>query len=289
MAHYDMDSSSPDTASMIPVDRAVLQQLVIKLLQRKGMFVAEAEIVAERMIEADLRQRPGDGAGSLPEYLEAIDLGDIDPRARIITVSETPAIAVLDGGSGMGHVGTTRAMQMAAEKVGGVGTGCVLIRNSRPCGDLGGIARLAANQGLIGLVTTSFDEDSDSAAGDYGVAWAVPSPDGTAPLVQRERSLHLGAAVSILCDVLTAGLAGADPRPRRRKPVRAANMVEYSLMAVSPDKFGARDAFFSKWKSLWSNDATECDPGAVTTVPLLTSDARQLAQLAAKIKFPVTW
>ena len=284
-----MDSSSPDPASVIQVDRAVLQQLVVKLLQRKGMFVAEAEIVAERMIEADLRQRPGDGAGSLPEYLEVIDLGDIDPRARIITVSETPAIAVLDGSSGMGHVGTTRAMQMAVEKANAVGTGCVLIRNSRPCGDLGGIARLAANQGLIGLVTTSFDEDSESAAGDYGVAWAVPSPDGAAPLIQRECSLRLGAAVSILCDVLTAGLAGADPRPRRRKPVRVANTVEYTLMAVSPEKFGARDAFFSKWKSLWPNDATECEQRDAATVPLQTSDARRLAELAAKIKFAVTW
>ena len=117
MALQDMDSSSPDPASVIQADRATLQQLVIKLLQRKGMFVAEAEIVAERMIEADLQQRPGDGAGSLPEYLEAIDLGDIDPRARLITVSETPAIAVLDGSSGMGHVGTTRAMLMAAYAV----------------------------------------------------------------------------------------------------------------------------------------------------------------------------
>ncbi len=284
-----MDSSSPDPASVIPVDRATLQQLVIKLLQRKGMFVAEAEIVAERMIEADLRQRLNEGAGSLTEYLEVIDLGDIDPRARIITVSETPAIAVLDGSSGMGQVGTTRAMQMAVEKANTVGTGCVLIRNSRPCGDLGGIARLAAKQGLIGLITTSFDEDSESAAGDYGVAWAVPSPDGAAPLIQRERSLRLGAAVSILCDVLSAGLAGADPRPRRRKPVRAANTVEYSLMAIRPDKFGSRDTCFAKWKSLWSDDATESEQRDATTVPLLISDARRLAELAAKIKFPVTW
>src|SRR5258708_22112014 len=101
-----MDSSNLDPASTLQVDRSTLQQLAIKLWQRKGMFAAEAEIVAERMIEADVQLRFGEGVGTLPDYLDAMDLGDIDPRARIITVVESPAIAMLDGSTGMGHVAT---------------------------------------------------------------------------------------------------------------------------------------------------------------------------------------
>jgi LDH2 family malate/lactate/ureidoglycolate dehydrogenase len=285
-----MDTSNPDPASLVYVDRATLQQLAVKLLQRKGMFAAEAEIVAERMIEADLRQRPADGTGSLAEYLEAMDLGDIDPRARTLTVSETPAIAVLDGSTGMGHVAATRAMLMCVEKAIAVGTGCVSVRNSRLCGDLGGIVRLAANQGLIGLITTSFDEGESGAADEINMAWAIPAPDGAVPLVERGRSRHPDGELSILCSVLSAGLAGADPHPRKRKAVRVANTVEYGLMAVSPDKFGTRDAFHAKWKPLWSNDAaTGGDPAAATTVPLQSSVAGRLAELAAKTKFAVSW
>ena len=245
-----MDSSNLDPNSVVQVDRAMLRQLVVKLLQRKGMFVAEAEIVAERMMEADLLQRSGEGVGSLPEYLNAMDLGDIDPRARIITVTETPAIAVLEGSTGMGHVATTKAMLMAAEKANAVGTGTVQIRNSRPCGDLGGLVRLAANQGLIGVVTTSLDPGANATPGHHDLAWAIPAPDGAAPLIQRVRSGSLDGGISILCGVLSAGLAGADAIPHKRKAAHAANSVEYSLVAISPDKFGVRDTFFAKWKAL---------------------------------------
>lgn len=279
-----MDSSNLNPPAVVQADRVTLQQLVIKLLQRKGMFAAEAEIVAERMIEADLQQRSGEGVGSLPEYLEAMDLGDIDPRARMITVSETPAIAVLDGSTGIGHVATSKAMLIAVEKAGAVGTGSVVVKNSRPCGDLGGVARLAAMQGMIGLVTTSFDDGAES----LGWAWAVPAPPGAAPYVQRERSSNLAGAFSILC-ILSAGLAGADPLPRKRKAARAANVVEYNLTAISPDKFGSWDAFSSKWKSLWHTTVNVEDQTASTTVPLQPTDAQRLAELAAKVKFPVSW
>ena len=283
-----MDSPNFEPSSVIQVDRATLQQLVVKLLQRKGMFVAEAEIVAERMIEADLLQRSDEGVGSLPEYLDAMDLGDIDPRARIMTITETPAVAVLDGSTGMGHLATTKAMLLAVEKAKVVGTGTVVIKNSRPCGDLGGIASLAANQGLIGMVTTSLDLGSDAIAGTHNLAWAISAPDGAAPLICRERTQSMNGGISLLCHVLSAGLAGADMQPHKRKANRAANSIEYSLVAISQETFGTRNAFFSKWKSLWP-DAAARDQSVGTTVPIRPADAQRLTELAAKIKFALTW
>lgn len=273
--------TSPSPA--VQVDRTTLQQLIVKLLQRKGMFVAEAEIVAERMIDANGDGRPQDGAGSLSEILEAMDLGDIDPRARVITVSETPAIAVLDGSTGVGHVATTKAMLLAVEKAAVVGTGSVVIKNSRPGGDLGAIARLAASHGQIGLVATSFPEERDT------IAWAVPHPDGGRALVQRAPHEGLDGPLAAFGAVLSAGLAGGDPLPRKRKAVRAANLVEYSLMAFSHDVFGSKDAFSSKWNSFLATETVADNPGSSATVALPQADAEQLAELASKIKFTVTW
>lgn len=274
-----MTSPSPK----VQVDRTTLQQLIVKLLQRKGMFIAEAEIVAERMIDADSDGRPQDGAGALPEILDAMDLGDIDPRARVITISETPAIAVLDGSTGVGHVATTKAMLMAVEKAAAVGTGTVIIRNSRPCGDLGGIARLAAGRDQIGMVATSFPDGHDM------LAWSVPRPDGRRPMVQRHRHEGLDLQFASFGAILSAGLAGGDSPPRKRKAVRAANLVEYSLMAISQDLFGAREALASKWKTFMADDSAAAAGDSRSTVTIQASDAQRLAELAAKIKFAVTW
>lgn len=280
-----MESSS-NPATVVSVDREILQQLVVKLLQRKGMFAAEAEIVAERMIEADLCQNSAAGVGSLPEYLDAMDLGDIDPRARLISLSDTPAAAMVDGSTGIGHVATTKAMLMAVEKARGSGVGMVVIRNSRPAGDLGGVARLAAVQGLIGLAATSYDAAVES-ADEPTVAWSYPNPDGGLPIVQREPGGRIGPPLSLLLQALSAGLASADPPPRKRKAVRAANQVEYTMVAINPETFAARDAWLNKWQSLWSTTALPSQDGSL--VPLPEQTARTLAELAAKVKFAVPW
>lgn len=282
-----MEPSCSDSTLVIEVDRPTLHQLIVKLLQRKGMFAAEGEIVAERMIEADLQRRFGDGAGTLWEYLDAMDLGDIDPRARVITVNETAATAVLDGSTGMGHVAATKAVLMAIEKANAVGTGTVVVKNSRPCGDLGGIASLATRQGLLGLVTTSFDEGGNDPSTNHDLAWSIPSTDPATPLTHRQQSRNASPSLQLLCGVLSASLSGSGSTSRKRKAVRAANSVDYGIIAVSPEKMGTREAFIA---SLYSVSSPPIPlPLNGSTVPLQSSDASRLAELAAKIKFPVTW
>lgn len=280
-----MESSSSDSNLVIEVDRIELQQLIVKLLQRKGMFAAEGEIVAERMIEADLQRRFGDGTGTLAEYLEAMDLGDIDPRARLITVNETAATAVLDGSTGMGHVAATRAVMMAAEKANAVGTATVVVKNSRPCGDLGGVASLAARLGLVGLVTTNFEEGGNDSGANHDLAWSIPSADQTAPIVHRHLSRGVAPSLQMLCGVLSASLSGA--AQRKRKAVRVANSVDYGIIVVSPEKMGTRAAFME------SLHFEPSPPVAVqlncATVPLQAADAKRLSDLALKVKFPVSW
>jgi LDH2 family malate/lactate/ureidoglycolate dehydrogenase len=284
-----MEASNDCSGSIVEIERGMIQKLITKLLQRKGMFAAEAEIVAERMIEADLDRRAEEGAGTLPQYLEAMDLGDIDPRARMITVSETPSIAVVDGSSGIGHVAATRAMQIAIEKGREIGTGTVVVKNSRPGGDLGGIARLAASAGLIGVVTTSFEDQSETPAA-HDLAWSLPGPVGLQPIIQRESRKSLGSTAVILCGILSAGLAGADLIRRKKKGLRAANLVEYCLVAIEPGLFGSRDALLEKWRPLWSGAGdVSTEPQTSQTIPYSKTVAKLLAELATKIKLPPTW
>ena len=126
----------------VPVEP--LRQWVIDVLCHEAMFPVEAAAGADRLIEADLRGIPSHGTRALPRYLEQMQAGGIDPRATILTERDTPAMAVLNGGKGLGHVAATHAMQMAIAKAREVGTGTVAVRASQHFGAAQVYAMMAA-------------------------------------------------------------------------------------------------------------------------------------------------
>jgi LDH2 family malate/lactate/ureidoglycolate dehydrogenase len=177
----------PDQEIAVPVD--VLKRLIVTVLIRKGMFEVEADIVAARMTEADLRGIHSHGSRTLGKYLDAIDAGDIDPRAMSITACETPAIAVIEASGGMGHVAATRGMELAIAKAREVGTGTVIIKKGQYYGAAGVYTMLAAKEGMIGFSTTSTGTATVAAYGstqpgtaNNALSWAIPTSSG-APFI----------------------------------------------------------------------------------------------------------
>ncbi len=176
-----------DQEISVPVD--VLKKLIVTVLVRKGMFEVEADIVAARMTEADLRGIHSHGSRTLGKYVAAIDAGDIDPRAISITACETPAIAVIEASGGMGHVAATRGMELAISKAREVGTGTVVIKKGQHYGAAGVYTMLAAKEGMIGFSTTSTGTATVAAYGsnqpgtaNNALSWAIPTSSG-APFV----------------------------------------------------------------------------------------------------------
>jgi LDH2 family malate/lactate/ureidoglycolate dehydrogenase len=179
--------SDPSQEIVVPADG--LEALVVRMLAIKGMFEAEARIGAARLIEADLHGIHSHGSRSLWRYLEGMDTGGIDPRAHVITERETPAIAVLNGGKGLGHVAATKAMQLAIEKARAVGTGTVAVRCGQHFGAAQVYALMAVEAGMIGYATTSTGMATVAAYGSLkpavannALAWGVPTRSG-APFV----------------------------------------------------------------------------------------------------------
>src|SRR5690242_17763258 len=93
-----------DPQQEIVVPAVELEKLLVAMFVKKGMYAVEAEMVAARLIEADLRGIHSHGSRAAPRYLKAIDAGDIDPRGQVMTVVKTPAMALFDGGRNVGHV-----------------------------------------------------------------------------------------------------------------------------------------------------------------------------------------
>ena len=175
--------SDPEQEVVVPAEP--LKELIVQIFVKKVMFEVEAEIAAQRLIEADLRGIHSHGSRAVKRYVDAMDSGDIDPRAAVLTLKETPAMAVLDAGKGLGHVAASRAMELAIRKAREVGTGTVAVGRSQHFGAASVYALMAVNEGMIGYCTTSTGPATVAAYGsrqpataNNAFAWGVPTRTG---------------------------------------------------------------------------------------------------------------
>ncbi len=174
-----------DATQEVLVQAGPLKELLTKLYVKQGMFKVEAEMAAARQVEADLRGIHSHGCSATGRYLNAIRMGDIDPRGQTLTITKTPAIALLDGSRNLGHVASTRATLMAIEMAREVGTGTVAVKNSQHFGAASVYALMAAKAGMIGYCTTSTGGATVAAYGsrkpgtaNNAFAWAAPVRSG---------------------------------------------------------------------------------------------------------------
>ena len=130
---------------------AAALQLAARLLDAAGSPPDKSRYVAEVLVRANLAGHDSHGILRLPQYVDAIRAGALQPGAPITVVRETRATAVLDGHRGWGPVTARRAMQLAIEKARAVGTGTVVVRGSQHIGRVGEYPTMAAAENLIGL------------------------------------------------------------------------------------------------------------------------------------------
>lgn len=239
--------SDPAQERLIPAD--ALRELIRRLLVKNRMFAADAEVAAERMVEADLRGLVSHGSRALQRYLPSMEMCNIDPRAQMLTETETPAVAVINAGQGLGHVASTKGMLLAIAKAKEVGTGTVVVKKSHHYGACGVYALLAAAEGLIGYTTTTAGlpnvivPGSDSGGEtNHGFAWACPNPAGP-PIV-----LDMAVAESSWGKVQTLAEYGL-PIPghwaldESKSPTTDPNEAKWLMPTSGPRGFGL--AFFS--------------------------------------------
>ncbi|MGW0893147.1 Ldh family oxidoreductase [Saccharopolyspora sp. NPDC002578] len=135
-------------------ERTVRAQIA-GVLTAWGMPAEHVATTAEAMVYADLSGIDSHGISMLMMYERLWDEGHLDLQARPGVERENAAMALLDAGGGLGHVAGVRAMNLAIDKARVAGVGIVSVHNSRHFGAAGYYAGLAAEAGLVGLVTTS--------------------------------------------------------------------------------------------------------------------------------------
>jgi ureidoglycolate dehydrogenase (NAD+) len=136
------------------VDQDELHALVARLVEAKGLGAADAASVADVLIWAELRGIDSHGLSRIPQYLQLIDEGQLDPAASPVLQLDLGAACLVDGNACAGPVAMMQAVDLAAERAGRFGIGMTVVGRTTHTGAIGCYAERAARQGF-GAITFS--------------------------------------------------------------------------------------------------------------------------------------
>ncbi|MBM3755839.1 MAG: Ldh family oxidoreductase [Acidobacteria bacterium] len=145
----------PTVASDTFVGPRELLDRVTSIFERAGLSGADAEIVADSLVIADLRGVHSHGVLRVPEYVKKLTVDGVDPKARPFVASGRAAALVVDGANAMGQIACTFAMDRAIEKASSSGIAMAAVRGSNHCGALFHTSMRALAKDQIGVVGTN--------------------------------------------------------------------------------------------------------------------------------------
>ena len=132
-----------------------LNKFCMDAFTKFGFKEDEARIITDVLLLSDLYGIESHGMQRLVRYHKGIEKGMIKVDAKPEVVFETPVSAVVDAHDGMGQLAGHFGMSLAIEKAKKVGMAVVTVRNSNHYGIAGYYAKMACDQGLIGMSMTN--------------------------------------------------------------------------------------------------------------------------------------
>jgi len=139
------------------VSRERLTAFAAACLEKLGLASADARLVADTLVAANLRGVDSHGIVRLPHYATRLRNGSVKPRPNIQVRRTGASSAMVEGDAGMGQLVAVRAMQEAIALARDTGVGAVGARNSSHCGACEYFVELAVKEGLIGVALTHTD------------------------------------------------------------------------------------------------------------------------------------
>jgi len=160
-----------------------LRRICAEIMEAAGVRPAEAALIADCLVYANLRGVDTHGVIRLKFYLQRIAAGGDNPHAQIAVIRESPTTALLDADNAFGPVAGVRAMDMAIAKARDGGIAAVAIRNANHFGAAAYYAERPLCEGMIGIcmanVVASMPPPGGRAArvGNSPIAFAFPAAE----------------------------------------------------------------------------------------------------------------
>jgi LDH2 family malate/lactate/ureidoglycolate dehydrogenase len=170
------------------IDATRLTDFATAVYAGAGMPEADARLVADTLVQADLWGHQSHGVLRLGWYLDRIRHGVMQPVTTPAFVVDAGAIAVIDGHDGVGQVLTMLATHEAIKRARAHGIGAVAVRNSNHFGTCMYYTRRVAAAGCVAILTSNGGPAMAPWGGRKKIIgtnpWSVAAPVGTrAPFV----------------------------------------------------------------------------------------------------------
>ncbi len=210
------------------VDALRLIDFATEAYRGAGVPEAEARLIADTLVQADLWGHQSHGVLRLGWYLDRIRNGVMRPVTQPEFVVDAGAIALIDGHDGVGHVLTALAAREAIRRAKAHGVAAVGVRHSNHFGTCMYYTRMGAEQGCVMLLATNGGPAMAPWGGRKKIIgtnpWSVAAPAGCHPPLlvdmantgvargkiylarQRRESIPLGWAIN------AAGEPTTDPQ-----------------------------------------------------------------------------
>ena len=135
----------------LPITETDLNCFCVEVLKRLDLPAVEAGIVADCLVEAELRGVHSHGVIRFPVYVRRLQAGVFNARPDIRVTRETRTTAVMDGDNGMGQLVSLRAMELAIDKAKDGDCAWVAVYNSNHNGTEAYFTQMALKHDMIGF------------------------------------------------------------------------------------------------------------------------------------------
>ena len=133
------------------VQADTLVKICSEILQKHDVPFEEAQVVANSLVDADLRGVSSHGVIRLPIYLSRLANGVIPGSVDVEIIKETESTAVLDGHDGLGQIVSKKAIDILLEKAENSPISAVTVRNSNHFGAAAYWASKIQEKDMIGF------------------------------------------------------------------------------------------------------------------------------------------
>jgi hydroxycarboxylate dehydrogenase B len=172
---------------MPTIAAAELERLTREIFAARGVPADDAAFIAAMLVRANLRGHDSHGVIRVPQYVESLQKGTLNPTPQIRLIVDTPSVAILDGDGGFGQVVARRGIALAIERARAHGIAAVALRGANHVGRLADYAEMAAREGLVGLLWVNARGGLNVAPwggaarrlGTNPHAIGIPGPNGT--------------------------------------------------------------------------------------------------------------
>ena len=139
----------------VRVAHDALRTFVTAVYEKGGLPPRDAALIADTLVQADLWGHQSHGVLRTGWYFARLESGAMNPKTEPTFVRDAKAVAVIDGGDGVGQVVTEFATREAIKRAKAHGVASITVRNSNHFGTCMYYTRMAAEAGCVMLLMTN--------------------------------------------------------------------------------------------------------------------------------------